>query len=147
MGTRCRGGGHLANVLVDQGYKVYASDIVDRGYDGTEIIDFLKLESNVLFSGDIITNPPYKYALEFVEKALDIVNEGNKVAMFLKLTFLEGQKRKQFLTNNPPKVYVYSKRQICAKNGEFEKISSSAVAYAWFVWEKGYKGDIIVNII
>lgn len=100
-----------------------------------------------MFSGDIITNPPYKYALEFVEKALDIVNEGNKVAMFLKLTFLEGQKRKQFLTNNPPKVYVYSKRQICAKNGEFEKISSSAVAYAWFVWEKGYKGDIIVNII
>ena len=34
--------------------------------------------------GDIITNPPYKYALEFIEKALELIPEGNKVAMFFK---------------------------------------------------------------
>ena len=27
------------------------------------------------------------------------------------------------------------------KNGDFKSIGSSAVAYGWFVWEKGYKGD------
>ena len=44
--------------------------------------------------------------------------------------------------NNPPKkIYVASGRLICAKNGEFEKYTSSAVAYAWFIWEKGYKGS------
>ena len=48
------------------------------------------------FSGDIITNPPYKYALEFVEHALNIVQQGRKVAMFLKLTILEGKARKAF---------------------------------------------------
>ena len=45
---------------------------------------------------DIITNPPYKYAKEFVEKSLELIREGGKVAMLLKLTFLEGQKRQVF---------------------------------------------------
>lgn len=61
--------------------------------------------------------------------------------MFLKLTFLEGQKRKKFFEKYPhKKVYVFSQRQKCAINGNFEQIGSSAAAYAWFVWEKGYKG-------
>ena len=98
--------------------------------------------------GFIITNPPYKYALEFVQKALDSVQPGKKVAMFLKLQFLEGKSRKQFFLHNPPKVvYVSSSRLICAMNGEFEKYPSSAVAYAWFVWEKGFKGDPIIKWI
>ena len=29
----------------------------------------------------------------------------------------------------------------------FDKYTSSAVAYAWFVFEKGYKGDTIVKWI
>ena len=67
--------------------------------------------------------------------------------MFLKVLFLEGQKRKKFFIDNPPKVvYVYSKRQKCAKNGDFN-IGASAVAYAWYVWEKGYNGDTIIKWI
>lgn len=102
------------------------------------------LENVVDFSGDIITNPPYKYALEFVEHALNIVQQGRKVAMFLKLTFLEGKARKAFFLKNPPKVvYVNSSRLECGKNGKFE--SKNAVAYAWFVWEKGFCGDPIIK--
>lgn len=42
----------------------------------------------------------------------------------------------------PPKtVWVSSGRLACAKNGEFGGYSASAVAYAWFVWEKGYSGE------
>ena len=26
-------------------------------------------------------------------------------------------------------------------NGDFKTFTSSAVAYAWFVWEKGYTGE------
>lgn len=73
---------------------------------------------------------------------------GNKVAMFLKLTFLEGQKRKKFFEKYPPKVvYIYSKRKNCAKNGDFDKYPSSAIAYAWYVWEKGFKGETIIKWI
>lgn len=62
--------------------------------------------------------------------------------MFLKITFLEGQKRRYLLNTHPPRyVAVYSKRINCAKNGDFSKKESSAVAYAWFVWEKGFKGN------
>ena len=143
------GGGHLVNELRKAGYDVKCSDIVDRGCDGTEVADFLKTTRNSNdIDRDIITNPPYKYASEFVEHALDISMNSTKVAMFLKLTFLEGQKRKKLFEKYPPKkIYVYSSRIKCAKNGEFEKLSSSAVCYAWFVWKKGYKGKPTIDWI
>ena len=101
------------------------------------------------FSRDIITNPPYKYAKEFVEHALDISMDSTKVAMFLKVQFLEGKARKELFEKYPPKkIYVSSSRLLCAKNGDFDgmrKGGGSAVAYAWFVWQKGYTGDTIVR--
>lgn len=146
------GGGHMARVLQEHGYKVKCSDIIDRGYEGTEIVDFLQVTREQIkndFSRDIITNPPYKYAKEFVEHALDISMEGTKVAMFLKLTFLESKARRELFERYPPKVvYVSSSRLQCAKNGDFEtygKGVGTAVAYAWFVWEKGYKGNPVIK--
>ena len=142
------GEGHIAKVLENNGHTVISTDLIDRGY-GVGGIDFLTQTENVgENTGDIITNPPYKLALEFVQHALDIVREGNKVAMFLKLTFLEGQKRKQFFLNYPPKrIYVFSGRIPCAMNGEFKNYPSSAIAYAWFIWEKGYKGKPTIDWI
>ena len=143
------GEGHLSEVLKKHGYKVKSSDLYDRGYETTEMIDFLKttkedIKSDV--SRDIITNPPYKYAKEFVEHALEISMDGTKVAMFLKLTFLESKARRELFEKHPPKViYVASSRLLCAKNGEFEKDSSKAVAYGWFIWEKGFKGEPVVR--
>ena len=140
------GGGHLAKVLEAHGYHVKSTDLRYRGFGQTEAVDFLKTKED--FSGDIITNPPYKYALEFVRKALDVVKPGRKVAMFLKLQFLEGKKRKQFFLDNPPKtVYVSASRLKCAMNGEFDTVISSAVAYAWFVWEKGFTGEPVIKWI
>lgn len=133
------GEGHLSKVFSDAGINVTSSDLVDRGY-GTQKSFFDYEEWN----GDIITNPPYKYGLEFVEHALKIIPDGNKVAMFLKLQFLEGKKRKNLFEANPPKtLYVSSSRLLCAKNADFEgmrKGGGSAVAYGWFVWEKGFNG-------
>ena len=141
------GEGHISKALQAHGYEVISTDLIYRGFGDPEPLDFLK-ETLDDFEGDIITNPPYKYALEFVEQALNSVQPGRKVAMFLKLQFLEGKSRKHFFLHNPPKtVYVSSSRLICAMNGEFAKYPSSAVAYAWFVWEKGFKGDPIIRWI
>lgn len=140
----CCGEGHLSNVMKQRGHEVKESDIVDR--IGNEIIDFLTFPPK--FDGDIITNPPYAMAKECVESAMSCIPEGNKVAMFLKLTFLEGKARKALFRTYPPKrIYVFSERQKCAPNGDFSKVGSSAVCYAWFVWEKGFKGDPIVKWI
>lgn len=93
------------------------------------------------WNGDIITNPPYAFAQEFVEQALKMIEPGRKVAMFLKLTFLEGKRRADLFRNNPPRrIWVSSSRLKCAMNGDFDSVGGSATAYAWFVWEKGYKG-------
>ena len=134
------GEGHLSEVLKKHGYTVKSTDLIDRGY-GVGGVDFLTCTDE--FDGDIITNPPYKYAKEFVEKALSLVSEGHKVAMFLKLQFLEGKARRNMFDNTPPRtVWVSSSRLHCAMNGDFEKdAKASAVSYAWFVWEKGFKGD------
>lgn len=140
------GQGHLAKVLIERGYNVRATDLIDRGFG--DVQDFLGMEVQD-FDGDIITNPPFKYATEFVYKALSIIPEGRKVAMFLKLQFLEGKARRVLYDNAPPKfVYVFSNRINCAMNGDFEKYThNSAVAYGWFVWEKGYKGETIIKWI
>lgn len=138
---------HMSNVLEKRGFNVRSSDIIKR-CDDIEEYDFLNNE-NIEWKGDIITNPPYKYAEEFVYKALQIIPTGNKVAMFLRLQFLEGKKRKQLFTNFPPsKVLISSSRIICAKNADFEKMKQgggSAVAFAWIIWEKGFKGDPIIK--
>jgi hypothetical protein len=142
------GEGHLANRLQELQYTVYGSDIVNRGWNGTEIIDFMNFKPQKQYDIDIVTNPPYKYCSEFILKALECVKSGRKVCMFLKLSTLEGQKRyEEIYSKYPPKaVYVYSKRKECAKNGNF--IGSSAVCYAWFVWEKdNYKSKTIIDWI
>ena len=72
--------------------------------------------------------------------------------MFLKTTFLEGKKRYNNLFSvNPPKyMFQFVSRVLCAKNGDFERMiagGGSAVSYAWFVFQKGYKGDTIIRWI
>lgn len=140
------GKGHLSKRLIEKGYKVYSSDLIDRGY-GKPNIDFLKIDKKI--DCNIITNPPYKYAVEFIYKALDTIPDGKKIAMFLKLQFMESKIRKKLFIEYPPKViYVSSGRILCAKNGEFQKMKDgggSAVAYAWYVWEKGHTGNTIVK--
>lgn len=140
------GEGHLSRIFENAGHKVYSSDLIDRGY-GKAGINFL--EQTRTFNGDIITNPPYKYAKEFVEKGLELVSDGHKVIMFLKLQFMEGKARKKLFLEHPPKtIHVSSSRITCAKNADFKAMKDgggSAVAYAWYVWEKGFKGDTTIK--
>lgn len=136
------GEGHLSRVLEKNGYQVYSTDLIDRGY-GTGGVDFLAV--NQKFDGDIVTNPPYKYAKEFVEHAIDVIDDGHKVAMLMRLLFLEGKSRRELFEKYPPKyVYVSSARINYAKNADFNS-EGSAVAYAWFIWEKGFNGETIVK--
>ena len=139
------GAGHLSKRLIELGYDVKSSDLVDRGY-GTPGVDFLKCEDR--FDGDIITNPPFKYAQQFVEHALALVPDGRRVFMFLRLQFLEGKSRRQlFDTGALRTVYVFSSRVPTYKGGKVEGTPQSVIAYAWFEFEKGYKGKTTIEWI
>lgn len=139
------GEGHISKVLQAHGYQVISTDLVYRGFGDPEPLDFLK-ETLDGFEGDIITNPPYSTGLEFVQRALESVRPGGKVAMFLKVQFLEGQKRGAFFKDTPPRtVYISRSRLACYKNGDMSAKPESAIAYAWYVWEKGFTGDPVIK--
>lgn len=145
------GTGCLSERLKRFGHDVMSYDIVDRGYGEVQnFFEMLTPPTNENFA--IVTNPPYKYALEFVLHALELVPVGGLVCMFLKTTFLEGKQRynRLFKITPPEKVLQFSERVLCAKNAEFEYMrehGGSAVSYAWYIWRKGYKGQTILDWI
>ena len=148
----CCGEGHISEVLRKTGHKVISSDLIDRGYGMgfTDIYDYHN-ENGILYHNDkpitdenfdIVTNPPYRYANDMTEHMLNLLNDSGKLIQFLKLTFLESKARKELFKKYPLKtLHVSSSRLITCKNGDFDKYKSRAVAYGWFVWEKGYKGE------
>lgn len=86
----------------------------------------------------IITNPPYKHALEFVKESLEIVDIYGTVAMLLRLNFLGGQKRAKFLREHPCDVYVSPRRP------SFTGGSTDATEYAWFVWRPSRQHRVFI---
>lgn len=144
------GNGLISETLKQAGFEVMTSDIIDRGHNDFTA-DYLRTKVRVDETPiDIITNPPYKYVLEFARKAISDVTQtgGNKVAMFLKLTFLETEKRYHFFKTYPPaRIYVYARRRQCWRGGIEPQKPEKMVAYAWFIWEIGYTGEPIVRWI
>lgn len=137
------GTGNISKRLEDYGYNVLSTDIIDRGFGGGRI-DFLQCHKP--FKGDIITNPPFNKSMEFVTKALELSDR--KVAMFLKLQFLETKKRYDHIFKDKPlaRVYVFVKRIRCFRNDVWNN-DTSAVAYAWFIWDKEYSGETRIRWI
>lgn len=134
------GDGAISKILKENGYKVISSDLIDRGYGIS--INFLLTEDTVQ---NIVTNPPFKQAQKFIEHALKSTT--GKVAMLLKLNFLEGQRRNEFFKRTPLKnVYVFSKRLSFDKGNEKGK-GNGLLAYAWYVWEQGYEGKPTIDWI
>jgi len=135
----CCGEGHIAKVLEEKGHDVESADLIDRGY-GNVNKDFLFEQEK---RDNIITNPPFKNALDFAKHSIWIADK--KVALLLKLAFLEGVERKKFYETYPPiRVWVFSRRLSLLKNGEEYhngvKWKSGMICMAWFIWEKGYQG-------
>ena len=151
----CCGTGNISKVLEEAGYSVTSTDLIDRGY-GRGGIDFFK-EYRII-DCDIVTNPPFGLATEFVDKCLHDMTPNHKLALFLKLQFLEGQDRfnKIYKLGHLKKIYIYSKRVACYKNNEMwqknddgsfkldrngNKIKTqSAVCYAWYIFDLSYNG-------
>lgn len=136
------GDGSMAKVI-EKYNPCEASDIrTDDDIYGEKGMDFLATYKEV---PNIITNPPYKLAQKFVEQAWVLAEK--KVAMLLKLVFLESSGRYRMFQRLPLKVvYVFCKRQPIWIRGEVGK-NSGLIAYAWFVWDKSYTGKPTIGWI
>lgn len=133
------GDGAISRELRARGYETIDTDLVDRGY-GEPGIDFL-MEWQPR-APNVVTNPPFKLSTKFVQKALDLTT--GKVAMLLKVGFLEGVERAPVFDVAPfARLWVFRRRQTFLRNGDEAIAMNGAggmIAYGWFVWDHSHKG-------
>ena len=87
----------------------------------------------------VVTNPPYRLAQHFVQHALTLCP---RVFMLLRLTFYESERRKDVLDGaGLIRVHVFRNRlPMMHRDGWAGNRASNPVAFAWYVWERGYTG-------
>lgn len=144
----CCGAGAISRVLEDYNFSVCSADIrTDDNVYGKQGMDILNIKKDDTRGIDnIITNPPYNNAQAVIEKSLELADK--KVAMLLKLTFLESGKRYKFFKDTPLKnVWVFCKRVTMHPEGVKKPKNSGTITFAWFVWERGYTGKPMIGWI
>jgi hypothetical protein len=123
--------GHMVAPLCEYFPSVEASDVHDYGA-GFPVEDYLfgPAPSGVDWT---ITNPPFKLAEQFIERALATSRRG--VAVIVRAAFLEGVGRygRLFSQTPPSHVLQFSERVVMHK-GRLAPEGSTATAYAWLVW-------------
>lgn len=144
------GSGCLSARMEQRGHEVVSTDLVDRGY-GQGGVNFFEQETMPDGCTAIVTNPPYKHATDYVLHALSLLPDDGLLCLFLKTTFAEGKERyRRIYATQPPRfVLQCSERVLCAKNADFKRASKdgSAVSYAWWIWQRGYRGPTILDWI
>lgn len=136
----------ISKVLEKEWYSVISQDIrEDDWVYWNKWINFLNFWRKSYIK-NIITNPPFCLAQQIIEKSLEIADW--KIAMFLKLQFLESAERYDFFKNTPLKtIRVFCKRPtLYPSNWPIPK-NKWTIAYAWYVWEKWYKWEPIIDWI
>ena len=138
------GAGDLSEVLIAAGYRVISTDLIDRGY-GEAPRDFL-MEWNPR-APNIITNPPFREAQVFCDRALQLTT--GKVAMFLRLAFLETLERGLWLPTTPlARVWIMSRR-VPMQRGRLSEAGDGhgMIAFAWFVWDHAHVGPATIGFL
>lgn len=140
------GVGTIVRCCRERGMKAAGSDLRPRGFG--EVHDFLSDDPVPAFVGDrdfsIITNPPFRHSVAFVEQALSRTL-ARKIAIIAQAKFLYSRARYEFFMTNPPVVILHMSarpsmppgRQFLA--GEIER-GGGKLDYCWIVWERGHNG-------
>jgi hypothetical protein len=136
------GRGNIVKPLVKAGHEVLASDIMDFGS-----LDFPYVPKQNFFAIDeappgvecIVTNPPYKDAHDFVRHACKLCPI---VIMLLRFAFYESERRCDILDNaGLIRVLCFRKRlPTMHRDGWEGKKTGSGIAFAWFIWNRRYRG-------
>jgi hypothetical protein len=119
----------MSEVLKEAGHEVVSSDLFDRGYGETK--DFFDIKTRY---PTIVTNPPFSIAEQVLKHALFLADK--KVAILLRLAFLESVRRyKEIYENCPPtKVLIFTERLSMYPKG-YEVKGGGTTAYGWFIWD------------
>lgn len=142
------GGGAISRVMekLPSHNPVYSSDLNHNGY-GTTGLDFLHCDWRPEEKFWIVTNPPYKYAAEFVRKAIELGAE--RIIMFLRFNFLESATRREDILENQHlmRVFLIKERVTMYPARYTGKIGSSSYPHAWFMWDKNFMAPIKNEVV
>lgn len=102
--------------------------------------DWLQIAPDFTDAVDVVIgNPPYSLAEEFVRASLEIADN---VAFLLRLGFLAGRKRRQWLKTTPlSDVWPFARRPSFTGDGK-----TDGADYGVFLWRRGYTGTIITHL-
>ena len=106
------GSGCLSQRLEARGYDVVSTDLVYRGY-GEGGVNFFEQRQMPKDCKAIVTNPPYKFATEYVLHALDLLPDDGMLCLFLKTTFAEGKERYVRIFGITPPISSCNVRKEC----------------------------------
>lgn len=113
-------------------------DLFDHGceydYPNTDFLSWDYTADNHGVFDTIVTNPPYKLAMEFILKGFEVAPVQYHL---LRLNFLEGKERLQKLYTHGylDKVMIFSGRISCPE-GKDRVPTANSVAYAWLCFDK-----------
>ncbi|WP_394688369.1 hypothetical protein [Hoeflea sp.] len=139
------GMGRIVEQAKNCGLKSIGSDIVPKNSYEARVHNFLEDDFDVFDFDNVVTNPPFSKAEEFVKKAISIVPDGGKVAAILPIVWLSGfSTKRDWLPVSPlRRVYPISPRPSMPPGAAIlagEKPGNGTKDFCWLVWEKGYKG-------
>ncbi len=120
------GSGKMVDELKRNGYEVRATDIET----GT---DFLN-ETCDWTADAIITNPPYLWAVQFIERALMLTKESRGlVAMLLRTDFDHAKTRRRLFGGHR----AFAKKLVLTKRIRWIEGSTGSPSFnhAWFIWD------------
>jgi hypothetical protein len=126
------GRGYMAKPLAEYFGRIDAADAYHYGFG--RIRDFLTYPYEARSHDWVITNPPFRLAEEFVERALVVARKG--VAILARTVFLESVGRyENIFSKSPPAVFAQFTERVPMVKGRLDRKASTATGYAWFVWE------------
>lgn len=142
------GSGQIPRIAEEMGHRAWGSDLVHRGYMGSGGQDFLEYRRAHASADNIICNPPYRQAGKFVDQALRLAN--NKVAMLMRLAFLESEGRREWFPRTPLACVLVSSARMNMPPGELLadpefKREGGEIAFAWFIWDHDWDGPPTVK--
>lgn len=140
------GDGAISRLLEQHGHETISSDLIDRGFGETGIDFLMEWRGR---APNIVTNPPFKLAVPFVRKSCELTT--GKVAMLLKIAFLEGIERGVMFRETPlARIWVFSQRLAFVPGGSdpSRKLDGGGMmAFAWFVWDSAHVGKPTIGWI
>lgn len=127
--------GHMVVPLREAFAHVEAADVHDYGA-GFPVEDYLFPGSDAFPVDWTITNPPFRLAEQFIDRACATSVVG--VAVIVRAAFLESIGRYETLfSKNPPSVVLQFSERVVMHKGRLAPEGSTATAYAWLVWIDG----------